>query len=133
MAAYFRFQQETPAGDVKFFTFKLVDEKKISEARSKIENGDVLGNHVQGKIIRSIAPYNPEWSFHLDPNSIGFFSIQIEVCDSNVTYVEDHLDEIGGSTLPNFFWCPWSSKLFDEVTGEIDPVTEKPIGNLRGI
>jgi len=45
-----------------------------------------------------------------------FFELQIEVCDSNVTYVEEHLEEIGGSFLPNSVWCPWSSKLMAEVS-----------------
>lgn len=116
MSAYFSFQQTSPKGELKNFVFRLDDERQIAEARAILKDSASIKNHVQGTIVPSPAPYNPGWSFHLDPASIGFFEMQIEVCDSNVTYVEEHLDEIGGSFLPNSFWCPWSSKLVAEVS-----------------
>ena len=116
MSAYFKFQQSSREGELKTFVFRLDDERKIAEARAILKNPDSIKGHVQGTIVPSPTPYNPDWSFHLDPASIGFFEFQTEVCDSNVTYVEEHLDEIGGSFLPNSFWCPWSSKLEAEVT-----------------
>lgn len=115
MSAYFKFHQTSPEGELKAFVFRLDDERKITEARAILKNPASIKGHVQGTIVSSPAPYNPGWSFHLDPASIGFFEFQMEVCDSNVTYVEEHLDEIGGSFLPNSFWCPWSSKLAAEV------------------
>ena len=81
--------------------------------------------HVQGTVSASRMPYNPSWSFHLTPESIGFFENQIEVCDANVANVEKHLDEVGGSFLPRSKWCPWSSQLLGEVTHLVDPVTEE--------
>ena len=125
MNAYFEFTQEAPSGESKHFVFKLTDENKVSEARA-ILRGESTKVHVEGTIVPERAPYNPDWSFHLKPESIGFFEMQIEVCDANVTYVEKHLDEVGGSTLPRSFWCPWSSKLAREVTASIDPTTERP-------
>ena len=116
MPTYFVFEQETPQGDKREFVFELDDEAKIAEARAILANPRSLKNHVQGKIIAKSAAYNPGWSFHLDPATIGFFEMQIEVCDANATYIEEHLDEIGGSTLPNGFWCPWSSRLSREIT-----------------
>jgi hypothetical protein len=56
----------------------------------------------------------------------GQACVPIEVCDADVTYVEEHLDEAGGSTLPHSFWCPWSPKLVAEVTDNIDSETERP-------
>jgi hypothetical protein len=125
MVAYFEFQQMAPDGVLNSFVFKLTDGKKIAEARNLLVCGGP-GNSVQGTIIQEKAPYNPQWSFHLRPDSIGFFENQIEVCDANITYVEKHLDEIGGSTLPRSFWCPWSSALSAEVTELIDAETERP-------
>ena len=125
-AAYFVFEQDAPDGERKLFVFKLVNSDKIEQARSILNDPQSLKGHVQGTIVKSNAPYNPDWSFHLDPASIGFFEWQIEVCDSNVTHVEEHLDEVGGSYLPRSFWCPWSSKLLREITEEIDPITERP-------
>jgi hypothetical protein len=130
MAAYFAFEQNSPEGERKIFVFKLIDEARINEARAILRQSHPTKNHVQGTIVTSKVPYNPQWSFHLDPNTIDFFEMQIEVCDANVTYVEEHLDEIGGSTLPRKFWCPWSSRIFAEVTKDIDPKTEKPIGSI---
>jgi len=115
MATYFVFEQRSPKGDVCEFIFELNDEVKIAEARAILAQSNSTKNHVQGTIIPESAAYNPDWSFHLDPATISFFELQIEVCDANVTYVEEHLDEIGGSTLPRSFWCPWSSRLSREV------------------
>src|ERR1700720_2638958 len=99
MAAYFVFEQSSPKGEKRLFTFKLVDQPKIDEARSILRGQQPTKSHVQGTIVKSKAPYNPEWSFHLDPPSISFFEIQIEVCDANVTYVEEHLGDVGDGTL----------------------------------
>ena len=116
MTAYFVFEQKSPKGELREFVFELHDEAKIAEARAILADTDTLKNHVQGTIIPRPIPYNPGWSFHLGPSTISFFEMQIEVCDANATYVEEHLDEIGGSTLPNSFWCPWSSRLARELT-----------------
>ncbi|WP_250501740.1 hypothetical protein [Caballeronia sp. AZ7_KS35] len=115
MEAYFVFEQESPDGKMKQFIFQLDNPTKIEEARRILRNGESLKVHVQGTIIPRPVAYNPDWSFHLDPKSIGFFEMQMEVCDANVTLVEKHLDEIGGSFLPRCFWCPWSSKLMAEI------------------
>jgi hypothetical protein len=133
MAAYFEFEQNSPEGEPKIFVFKLIDEARINEARAILQQSHPTRNHVQGTIITSNVPYNPKWSFHLNPNTIRFFEMQIEVCDANVTYIEEHLDEIGGSTLPRNFWCPWSSRLLAEVTNNIDPITEEPIDSPAGL
>ncbi len=61
--------------------------------------------------MKEPADYNPLWSYHLHPDSIDFFEYEIEVCDATIQYVEDHLNEVGGSFLPNNFWCPWCSRL----------------------
>jgi hypothetical protein len=124
MVAYFVFDQRSLEGECKLFVFKLVDKKKIDTARSILLGTQPTKTHVQGTIVKSPASYNQEWSFHLDPSSIDFFEMQIEVCDANVTYVERHLDEVGGSTLPKNFWCPWSSRLLMEITEQVDPITE---------
>ncbi len=124
MAAYFEFQQEAPDGALKTFIFKLTDAARVAEARKIIASK--VDRHVQGTIVPTPAPYNPAWAFHLDPSSISFFQLAIEVCDANVTYVAEHLSEVGTDFLPNRHWCPWSSTLSREVTDFIDPATERP-------
>jgi len=109
----FAFTQASSPG--REFIIELTDDKTIAHARrilSGEENNEV---HVHGRIIKRTASYNPGFSFHLDPATIRFFAMAIEVCDANMTYVEDHLDEAGGAFLPGNHWCPWDSRLTREV------------------
>lgn len=126
-AAYFMFEQKSPDMKIQHFVFALTDVGKISEARDIIAGKKPAKRAVQGTIVKQRTPYNPQWSFYLDPGSIGFFEMATEVCDANVTYVENHLSEVGGSMLPNNHWCPWSSRLIAEVTDQIDPASQRPV------
>jgi hypothetical protein len=113
--AYFRF---TDTDGKPRFIIQLVEPRKIEHAR-RIWRGEERSRvHVQGTIMKEPAIYNPGWSYHLAPESIEFFEHAIEVCDASIQYVEEHLDEVGGSTLPGAHWCPWSSQLVDEVDPE---------------
>lgn len=120
--AYFEFQQSAPDGSIRSFVFKLTDATLISKARAVIAGK--TGEHVQGTIVAKPVPYNPGWAFHLEPSSIRFFVFAMEVCDANVTYVAEHLAEVGTDFLPNDHWCPWSSEIVREVSNLIDPETE---------
>jgi hypothetical protein len=102
-----------PASDQ--FVIELTDESKIQQARNILNGTQENETHVLGRIIKRPAPYNPKWSYQLDPASISFFSFAIEVCDASISYVEDHLDEAGGAFLPGAFWCPWNSRLVKEI------------------
>jgi hypothetical protein len=110
--AYFRF---TDTDGEPRFVIKLLDPGKIQHARHMLRGEEKLSVHVHGTIVKRQAPYNPNWSFHLDPESINCFQNAVEVCEASIRYVEEHLEEIGGSTLPRSHWCPWSSRLIDEL------------------
>ena len=110
--AYFRF---TDTDGQARFVIQLVEPSKIEHARRILRGEETLRVHIQGTIVKKTAEYNPDWSYHLDPESIDFFELAIEVCDAAIQYVEEHLDEVGGSTLPDSHWCPWSSRLVDEL------------------
>ncbi|WP_063749050.1 hemopexin repeat-containing protein [Streptomyces sp. NRRL B-24484] len=112
--AYFAFTCQ-PASDE--FVFRLTDDAKIEEARKILRGEQKDRIHVLGRLIKRPASYNPGWSYHLDPTTISFFEMAIEVCDAGPTYVEDHLDEACGAFLPGCIWCPWSSVLTREVNG----------------
>jgi hypothetical protein len=101
--------------DEKEFVIQLTNDDLIAHARKLLSGEETSEPHVHGRIIKRAQPYNLEWSFHLDPDTIAFFEQAIEVCDANTTYVEDHLDEACGAFLPGCHWCPWSSKLTREV------------------
>ena len=110
--AYFRF---TDTDGEPRYVIKLIDDAKIAHARRILRGEEQEKIHVHGRIIKRTADYNPGWNSHLDPNTIDFFSVAIEVCDASIRYMEDHLDEAGGAFLPGGHWCPWSSRLVDEV------------------
>ena len=97
------------------FTILLTDTARIQEARDIIHGVQTEKVRVMGTIIKAPAFYNPHWSYHLDPASIEFFEVAVEVCDAHPQYVEEHLEEVCGAFLPHCVWCPCSSV----VTGEL--------------
>ncbi|RKT55312.1 hypothetical protein [Saccharothrix australiensis] len=109
--AYFEFTDYTR----ERFVLKLSDQDKIEHAR-RILSGEATSQvHVHGRIVKRSAPYNSRWSYHLDPETVSFFEVAIEVCDATIPYVEHHLDEAGGAFLPGLHWCPWESRLVREL------------------
>ena len=113
--ALFAFRQRSGARD-KEFIFQLADGDKIAHARKIVSGEETDRVHVMGRIQKRRQPYNPDWDYHLDPNTITFFEMAIEVCDANMQYVEDHLDEACGAFLPGCFWCPWDSRVVREIS-----------------
>jgi hypothetical protein len=99
----------------KEFVFRLTNKDRIAEARRILSGEETMSTHVMGRIRKQRADYNPGWDFYLDPDTISFFTMAIEVCDSSIEYTNDHLDEACGPFLPGCFWCPWSSRLTREV------------------
>jgi hypothetical protein len=97
------------------FVIRLDDPRKIAHARAIVDGSEAVRVHVQGTIVPTRATYNPSWSFHLEPASIEFFAMAIEVCDAAIQYVEEHVSEIGSAFLPNSHWCPWSSRVLAEM------------------
>ncbi len=121
MSGYFVFTQTDPKGQLREFVFFVQDPAKAQEARAILSDPKATKRSVSGTIVRQPVWYNPGWSFHLDPASINFFQLAMEVCDANATWVEENLPTLGGDALPGLFWCPWSPKLDREVTPEPDP------------
>ncbi|MGH9934797.1 MAG: hypothetical protein ACREAM_01045, partial [Blastocatellia bacterium] len=110
--AYFVFDSP-PRKDL--FVIKLTDPVKIQKARDILSGKEKDARHVSGLIVKQPACYNAPWSYHLDPQSIEFFSFAIEVCDGAMGYIESHLDEVGGALLPGNRWCSWGSRLVREI------------------
>lgn len=113
--AYFEFKG---SGDADFFIIQLDEPDKIAHVRRIISGMETALVHPQGTVIQQKAPYNPRWDFHLEPTSIKFFQMSIEVCDANMNYIEAHLDEVGGAFLPKSHWCPWNSKFTRELSAQ---------------
>ncbi|RSM97128.1 calmodulin-binding protein [Nonomuraea sp. WAC 01424] len=111
-AAYFLVTDITRAE----FVIQLTDPEKIQHARDLISGVTYDRPHIIGRIMKRPVPYNPRWSYHYYPETIDFFDVSIEVCDATFPYVEDHLDEAGGAFLPGLVFCPWTSRLVQEVS-----------------
>lgn len=109
---YFEVQGSTPRDT---FVIALTDEAKIAHARRIVSGEEKDSVHVHGTIDPTAMRYNAPWSFHLAPDSIGFFAFAMEVCDAATSYVEEHLSEIGGAFLPGNHWCPWASRVIAEI------------------
>lgn len=97
------------------FVVKLKDPEKIDHARRVLAGEETLAVHVMGKVHRRGKPWNAPWNYRLVPRTVQFFELAIEVCDSAIGYVEEHLDEVGGAFLPGRMWCPWGSRLLEEI------------------
>lgn len=97
------------------FAFRLTDPARIAEALAILDGTQTDAIHVAGTVVKSPAPGNIGWSYHLDPASIFFFEVSTEVGDSTMRYIEAHLAEVGGAFLPGSVWTGWSS----ELTGQL--------------
>ncbi len=109
------FEVGFPTPEQGRFVIALADPAMIEQARKAIENPDENPSSVMGIIVKTPAPYNPPWSYHIDPTTIELFENAIEVCDAAPDYVEEHLDEVCGAFLPDCRWCPWFSKVVREL------------------
>lgn len=111
-AAYFKVAGATGADS---FVIALTDPALIAEARAIAGGEEQSKVHVTGLVVTGAAPYNAPWSFHLHPASISFFEMSTAACDATTSYLEEHLAEVGGAFLPGRRWCPWSSRVVEEI------------------
>ena len=57
-----------------------------------------------GTVVRDSASVNEPWSWHIDPATLEFADITVEVCDGLTSYVEDR-------TVTSEQFCPWSARV----------------------
>lgn len=57
-----------------------------------------------GTVVRDSPGVNKPWSWHIDPSTLEFADMTIEVCDGLPSYVED-------KTVTSDQFCPWSAKV----------------------
>jgi hypothetical protein len=60
-----------------------------------------------GKLVCTSANYNCGYSWYLDPSSIQFADVTIELCDGTPSYVEANCASFGTN------YCPWSAQLIE--------------------
>jgi hypothetical protein len=73
-----------------------------------LRDGRSLASIPNGRVRRGQVPYNPPWSWHIDPDDVAMAEVTIELCDGRPSYIEAHLDE-WLNTVVRF--CPWSARL----------------------
>lgn len=83
----------------------LTDPADIEVAR-RLMAGEQAPTIPNGLIVRGDAGVNTGYSWHIDPQSIEFVDMTIEVCDGLPSFVED-------GTLEGDRYCPWGARLVD--------------------
>jgi hypothetical protein len=101
---------QSPAGVV--VTFRVVgeeykvlltDARLIAHARELLAGGEE-GRIPSGLIVRGDPGVNAPWSWHIDPDSIEFADMTMEICDGLPSHIED-------GTLTGDRYCPWSAEV----------------------
>lgn len=103
-----------PKDTAQHFVARISTESVIPEARQELNKTD--GFKIMAGIIETTpVDWNPRWSFHFIPETVFFGELFIEVCDSSTSYIEEHLEDVGGAFLPGNQWCPWGTRVLEEL------------------
>lgn len=103
----------TPSGAV-VVTFAVVDETyrilltdpaDIAIANQLLEGGEAP-SIPSGTIVRGETGVNEGYSWSIDPESVEFADVTIEVCDGLPSHVQD-------GTLTGDQFCPWSAEVIE--------------------
>jgi len=92
------------------FHVRILDPRVAEEAERLSRSGDQ--RIITGILRRGGGGFNPPWSWHLDPLTVGFADVTIGLCDGCPSMVERELD-YWVDTVEQF--CPWSTR----VTGRV--------------
>jgi hypothetical protein len=79
---------------------------ELVEHAEKLLKGEDVAAIPLGTVVRNDPGVNAPWSWHIDPATLEFAQITIEVCDGLPSYVED-------GTVTSDQYCPWSARLID--------------------
>ncbi len=87
------------------FRILVTDAELIAHVRALLAGGEE-GRIPNGLIVRGDPGVNAPWSWHIDPASLEFADMTIEVCDGLPSHVED-------GTLAGDRYCPWGAQIID--------------------
>ena len=86
-------------------TYKIeLDTPELVKHAEQLLKGENVAAIPLGRVVRDSPSVNKPWSWHIDPKTLQFADITIEVCDGLPSYVEDH-------TVTSPDYCPWSAKV----------------------
>lgn len=81
----------------------LTDPADIAIAEQLLA-GEEAPSIPSGLIVRGDPSVNTGYSWHIDPDSVEFADVTIEVCDGVPSFVED-------GTLEGDRYCPWGARV----------------------
>ena len=85
------------------YKIALATPELVEHARQLLEGEEVAAIPV-GRIVRDDPSVNAPWSWHIDPATLEFAEVTIEVCDGLPSFVED-------GSLTSDTYCPWSAEV----------------------
>src|SRR3954454_1574545 len=86
-------------------TYKIeLDTPALVKHAEQLLKGEEVAAIPLGRVVRDSPGVNKPWSWHIDPKTLEFADITIEVCDGLPSYVED-------GTVTSKDFCPWSAKV----------------------
>jgi len=100
-----RGSRHAPDGEV--FRILLRDSDAIAQARALVGAGN--RRIVAGTLASGNGGFNMPWNWHLDPDSVRFAEVAVEICDGCPSDVEAS----GGHWAAGSF-CPWTSEIIAE-------------------
>lgn len=97
------------------FILRLTDSARIAEARALLAP-DAMPKIPIGRLRRGDGGFNRcgeyAWNWHMDPDSVHFAEMTIELCDGRPSFVEEALN-YWVDTVKTY--CPWAARLRAEV------------------
>jgi hypothetical protein len=114
---YFRMCPANGCGSPDDFVIAVTDAHQLQIAQAILDGKVTDQVHVSGRIVRTPAPYNSPWHFHLDPASIQLVTFSHPTCLGHSTSeVDANLNKVGTPAfLPTGDWCPRGFRLTGEV------------------
>lgn len=85
------------------YKIELATAELVEHAHRLLDGEDVAAIPL-GRVVRGDAGPNAPWTWHVDPATLEFAQVTIEVCDGIPSDVEKGL-----VTSPDY--CPWSAKI----------------------
>ena len=85
------------------YKIELATPELVEHAEALLAGEDVASIPL-GTVVRDDPGPNAPWSWHIDPATLQFADMTIEVCDGLPSYVEDE-------TVTSPDYCPWSAKV----------------------
>lgn len=93
-------------------TFQVVDEQykielatpELVEHAQALLDGEAVATIPNGIVVRDDPGPNGPWSWHIDPATLEFADMTIEVCDGLPSHVEE-------GVVTSDRYCPWSAEI----------------------